>query len=215
MHQHQFKWFYKVLDLPTIPVQVENEIWQRYNDPLLEQHKFTSDTYLNKRPELSHKPGPGDVVGKRNGETFSNGRGARYAVGDLATAWVDKHITTDYNDVGLYVIFGDQYHTVLPHTDQTRVLSLLYLMDPGGDNVTTNFWKEQGHSVHREMKSFGCDYNQLELLHTEQWPLRTWILLNTNILHSVENLTGRRVQFQVSLDYVPDIPAKFTKDIEC
>jgi hypothetical protein len=43
--------------------------------------------------------------------------------------------------------------------------------------------------------------------------LRTWILLNTNILHSVENLTCRRVQFQVSLDYVPNIPVKFTKEI--
>lgn len=215
MHEHQFNWFYKILDLPTIPIHVEQELWRRYHDTNLEQYKFTSDNYLNNRPELAHKPGPGDVVGIRNGETFPNGRGARYAVGDLAIAWADKNVTTDYNDVGLYVIFGDQYHTVLPHTDQTRVLSLLYLIDPGGDNVTTNFWKEQGHSIHREMKSFGCDYSQLELLHTEQWPLRTWILLNTNILHSVENLTCRRVQFQVSLDYVPNIPVKFTKDIEC
>jgi hypothetical protein len=86
-------------------------------------------------------------------------------------------------------------------------------MEPGGPNVTTNFWKEQGYSVHREMKSFGCDYSQLELLHTEQWPLRTWILLNTNVLHSVENLDKQRIQFQVSLDYLPDIHAKFTKDI--
>jgi hypothetical protein len=211
----QHDWFYKILDLPQIPNEIEALLWQRYQDPDLAQYKYTSNNYLNRRPELEHKPGPGDVVGIKNGATFPNGRGARYAVDQSVGTWVQENITASYNDVGLYVIFGDQYNTVLPHTDQTRGISLLYLLDPGGNNVTTKFWKEHGHGIHREMKSFGCDYAQLELLHTEQWPLRTWILLNTNILHSVENLTSQRLQFQISLDYFPDITAKFTKDIEC
>ena len=213
MHTHQFNWYYKILDLPQLPVELETQVWNRYCDPELTQYRITSDSYLSNRTDLAHKPGPGDVVGKRNGIIFPNGRGSRYSVPATVEDWVKHNIATDYNDAGIYVIFGDQYHTVLPHTDQTRVFSLLYLLEPGGNDVHTNFWKEQGHSVHREMKSFGCDYGQLELLHTEQWPLRTWILLNTNILHSVENLTRHRVQFQVSLEHIPDIPTKFTKDI--
>jgi hypothetical protein len=88
-------------------------------------------------------------------------------------------------------------------------------LEPGGPATHTDFWKERDYSVHREMKTFGTDYDRLELLVTEQWPLRKWVLLNTNILHSVEELTKNRVQFQVSLDREPNIFAEYIKEIQC
>lgn len=215
MHTHQFNWYYKILNVPALPEELEQQVWNRYRDPELTQYRITSDSYLNKRSELSHKPGPGDVVGHREGTVFPNGRGARYSVPTVVEDWIKKHITQDYNDAGIYVIFGDQYHTVLPHTDQTRVLSLLYLLEPGGDNTHTDFWQEVGQDVHREMKTFGNDYSRLKLLLSERWPLRTWILLNTNVLHSVEELTRHRVQFQVSLEYEPMVSVKYIKELKC
>ena len=215
MIKHEFPWLYKVLDLPQVPEHIEQQLWEHYRSPAFDEYRYTSNSFLNDNPQLAHKPGPGDVIGKRNGDTFPNGRGARYTLPKQAEEWVRRNILDEFNDTGLYVIFGDKYHTVLPHTDQTRVLSLLYLLDPGGENTHTNFWKEDGYSVHREMKTFGTDYDKLELINTQRWPLRTWVLLNTNILHSVEELTRHRIQLQVSLNYEPAVPATYIERVEC
>jgi hypothetical protein len=213
MHINQHDWFYKILDVPALPTELEDLLWTRYHSPDLDQYKYTSDHYLNRRPEFAHKPGPGDVVGLRHGQEFPNGRGARYQLDSIFDDWVIEHITNDFIDTGIYVIFGDRYHTVIPHTDQTRNFSLLYLLEPGGDNTHTDFWIEHGQSIHREMKTFQGDYSRLTPCLSVKWPLRTWILLNTNILHSVEELSSPRIQFQVSLDRIPDTPVKFSKDL--
>lgn len=214
MHINQHNWFYKVLDIPAIPAELEQSLWQLFASPSLEQHRFTHEHYYNNtRPELAHKPGPGEAVGIRNGKTFANCRGARYGVNQQMVNWVNENITKDYVDTGIYVINGDVADTVLPHTDQTRNFSLLYLLEPGGDSTHTDFWQETGEGIHREMKTFSGDYSRNNLLLSVQWPLRTWILLNTNILHSVEELSRKRLQYQVSLDVIPNVPVKLTKEI--
>jgi len=207
---YQFPWFYKILDLPPLPEHLENQLWQRYNDQDIEKFAISTNKFLH--PELATKPNPSDVRGHRDGKIFSNCRGSRYSVQDEISQWVSTNVYQTWLELGLYVIHGDQHHgTILPHTDQTRALSLLYLLDPGGDDVSTNFWCEQGQSIHREMKTLVGDYEQLNLIKTVQWPQRTWILLNTNILHSVENMTAKRVHLQISLASDPNI---LTKHIE-
>jgi len=201
-----FPWYYKVLDVPSLPAVLEQELWQRYHAPNREQFVISTNKFLH--PDLAHKLNPGDVQGQRDGKTFSNCRGSRYSVENTIHQWVNKNISQDWIEAGLYVIHGDQNQgTILPHTDQTRALSLLYLLDPGGPNVRTEFWQEKNYSIHREMKTLVGDYSLLKLLKSVQWPLKTWILLNTNILHSVEQMTAKRVHFQVSLAADLSIPA--------
>lgn len=200
-----FPWYYKVLDLPTLPADLEQQLWQRYHAPDREQYAISTNQFLH--PELVLKPNPGDVQGRRNNKMFNNCRGSRYSVDSNIHHWVRQNISQDWIEAGLYVIHGDQNHgTILPHTDQTRALSLLYLLDPGGSNVHTEFWQEKNHSIHREMKTLVGDYSLLESLKSVQWPLKTWILLNTNILHSVEQMTSKRVHFQISLATDPNLP---------
>lgn len=200
-----FPWYYKVLDLPVLPVELEQQLWQQYHAPDREQFAISTNKFLH--PELATKPNPGDVQGQRDGETFINCRGSRYSVEDNIHQWVNKNICQDWIEAGIYVIHGDQNHgTILPHTDQTRALSLLYLLDAGGSDVSTEFWQEKNYSIHREMKTLTGNYNLLDLLKSVQWPLKTWILLNTNILHSVEQMTAKRVHFQISLASDPNLP---------
>lgn len=202
---YTFPWYYKVLAIPALPHDLEQQLWQRYHAPDKEQFAISTNKFLH--PELALKPSPGDVQGQRNGKRFNNCRGSRFSVEHSIHQWIDQHICQNWIEAGLYVIHGDQNHgTILPHTDQTRALSLLYLLDPGGSNVRTEFWQEKNHSIHREMKTLVGDYSLLDPLKSVQWPLKTWILLNTNILHSVEQMTAKRVHFQVSLATDPNLP---------
>jgi hypothetical protein len=205
---YTFPWYYKILDVPVLPIALEQQIWQQYHAPDREQFAISTNKFLH--PELATKPNPGDVQGQRDGKTFSNCRGSRYSVNNVIHQWVNKNICQDWLEAGIYVIHGDQNHgTILPHTDQTRALSLLYLLDAGGLDVRTEFWQEKNYSVHREMKTLVGNYNLLDLLKSVQWPLKTWVLLNTNILHSVEQMITKRVHFQVSLASDPDLPTTY------
>jgi hypothetical protein len=205
---YTFPWYYKILDVPVLPVELEQQIWQQYQAPDSEQFAISTNKFLH--PELATKPNPGDVQGQRDGKIFNNCRGSRYSVNNNIHQWVNQNICQDWLEAGIYVIHGDQNHgTILPHTDQTRALSLLYLLDAGGSDVRTEFWQEKNYSVHREMKTLVGNYNLLDLLKSVQWTLKTWVLLNTNILHSVEQMTTKRVHFQVSLASDPDLPTTY------
>jgi hypothetical protein len=75
------------------------------------------------------------------------------------------------------------------------------LIDPGGDNVRTVFYREHGHPVERH-SAWGnptrCDdYNDLVEIDSVKFPVGQWVLLNTGILHGVENITGSRINLTV------------------
>jgi hypothetical protein len=85
-------------------------------------------------------------------------------------------------------------------------------VDRGGDDATTYFFQQKGHPVEREGHPTNItlcdDYSQLEIIDQIQFPLNQWVLLNTNILHGVENVTGSRINLVVifaSTDIEQDI----------
>ncbi len=99
-----------------------------------------------------------------------------------------------------------------PHTDPYRDYGLLYVTDTGGPSVTTSFWQKKDFPVTypRDSQQFVTeDYsNDLILINQVILQPNQWYLLNTRVIHSVENVASRRISLQCSLDSVADLLQK-------
>jgi hypothetical protein len=197
-------WIYKFVNLPTLPHHIENAVLSLYESPELEERLINVANYPDTmRPELANKLHPKDAVATRNGKKIKNNRGFRYRLNDSEYEWIHQNISDQYTDCGLNVCTGSD-GTLLPHTDLTRTYLLLYMFDAGGPDVETVYWKEEGKPLERGPREYGSDYNSLQVLNATQYPLRTWVLLNTTILHSVENMVKDRIQIQMGLNSIPE-----------
>jgi hypothetical protein len=139
------------------------------------------------------------------GKAFPAARNIRIRNDEFAE-WAKHNIIGDYKNAGLNYCNANPpaYKTSCgAHTDATRIYTLLYNVQTGGPDVTTCFWQEKGHPVIREPKAAGVDIDQLILLDSIQIPVGQWCILDTRILHSVENLVTARINFQISLDDHP------------
>ena len=119
--------------------------------------------------------------------------------------WVRKNITNDFEDAGVnWTIITerpnnlDQVSTGA-HTDTSRDFTLIYLLKTGGNHVQTVFYQETDQPLLRRPRTHGEDLTKLTKLVQIEIPLHTWFIIDSRILHSVENLTHSRVAFQVGL----------------
>lgn len=185
-----------------------------YNDPDRESRRINSNAYADAmKPDLAGRLHPKDVVAIKDGRSYRNSRGFRYTLDQQVSDWIHRHLSDQYTDCGLSVIHGPD-GLLAPHTDQTRRFAVLYTFDTGGPDVRTAYYQEHGYPVERELREFGTDYDQLKEVHAVQFPLRTWVIMNTNVLHSVENLISDRVQIQFGLNSVPS-DWRYTKEVTC
>ncbi len=204
-------WLYKFINAPELPEELEHKVMALYNDPSKETRRINSNSYADAmKPDLAGRLHPKDVVAIKDGKSYRNSRGFRYTLDQDVYDWIHQHLTDQYTDCGLSVIHGPD-GLLAPHTDQTRSFAILYTFDTGGPDVRTAFYQEDGHPVERELRVFGTDYANLREVHAVQIPLRTWVIMNTNVLHSVENLISDRVQIQFGLN---EVPAEWTYNQE-
>lgn len=218
--RYEFDWYYKILDVPDMPEHFHQKLMDLYHlpdkDHLWINYFTATGTGLyndHLRPDLAKKPGSGDVVGIRDDAPVGNARGRRYKMDQEIVDWINTHVHDNYNDAGLFVMDGSVDHTMLPHSDQTRSMVAIYMIDPGGDNASTSYWQQHGQPLHRDLREFGLDYSKLELRYDVKWPKGKWVVMNTNILHSVENMTGVRLSIQIGLLEFPKAPVAYTEYI--
>lgn len=86
---------------------------------------------------------------------------------------------------------------LFPHVDLRRKIGINYLIEPGGDNVTTTMFTEEADintSVNDLRKR-----QDLEVLESHCIPANTWYGLNGLRYHSVENVTKNRIVFTLSI----------------
>ena len=121
--------------------------------------------------------------------------------------WVQEHIVKDFKDAGInYVIYNRDdglESSTGGHTDCTRNYTLIYNIRTGGDKAMTCWWQEKEKPVYRERCLNAEDMDKLDLLEQVFIPEKTWTMIDTRILHSVEHLSSSRISFQVSLDENP------------
>lgn len=82
-----------------------------------------------------------------------------------------------------------------PHVDQKRITSLNFYIEPGGDNVTTSMYEEEGSF---DLLGSSKNYNEVTLKETLRMNERAWYLLDVNRYHSVENIMTNRFIFCLS-----------------
>lgn len=124
-----------------------------------------------------------------------------YASAELER-WIKQNVCEHFNDVGVRFAYGKpDVNTAGVHTDQTRKYVLQYMIKTGGGNL--NFWQQDNEPIQRNGRYTLDSYDELTLLSTVETPEHTWILLNAQVLHSVENLSSTRINVQVSLNYDP------------
>jgi hypothetical protein len=92
---------------------------------------------------------------------------------------------------------GTSTHIV--HTDVKRVAALNYHWELGGDNVTNRWYQEKGKPVLRPKTRPGIqtdtgkvNYRDLEVLDEVKTKAHCWYMLNTAVLHDVQNIESRR-----------------------
>ena len=83
----------------------------------------------------------------------------------------------------------------MPHVDQKRLTSLNFYLDPGGANVTTSTYEEEGPG---DMEGIVTTYDKVTLRSREPMNERKWYLLDVNRYHSVENIENTRITYALS-----------------
>lgn len=148
------------------------------------------------------------LVTQKDGATSTTQTFKRYGLGQQVYNWVTHNTFNDIIDCCVCV--GESRHQNCgPHRDRNRNFTLLWVLDAGGDAVETCFWHEHGRPVIRNISKEQkhqqpSDYRTLTKLDGIVIPPERWVLIDSRVLHSVENITGKRISFQVSLDRLPD-----------
>jgi hypothetical protein len=176
---------YKIFhDLPSIP----DELIDEYIEDKTSRHHF---------PQIPVHTG---FIGRDDGRTESPNIIAYPAIQKLSD-WVTENIShTNRGLIVRTVNVTDDKNFYPPHIDINRKFVMLYnVLDSGGDFI---FWQEEGHPLTRSMleRQVRKDYTKLTEICRFKPPVKTWYLINTQVIHSVENLTGKRINLQFNLE---------------
>ena len=195
---------YLILDnLPPVPEkfdQVVNDLAKHENTNSMHDLD-TADERLINRAILGRYHGRVLTI---NGEQHQATHGRRFRVNDEFEQWVKVHIHPEVTDAGItFSGGGGRYHGA--HTDQSRDFLLHYGIDAGGNNVETVFYQQKDHPVVRTKKFpfdnvIVDDYSKLIEVDRIALPTRCWCLLNANIIHGVDNITGTRMSYHVGFN---------------
>jgi hypothetical protein len=129
--------------------------------------------------------------------------GRHYSVTEELTDWIRNNINDQFNDIGLRITDGDRTKSnSIAHTDLTRSYTLLYNLDNADGHI--NIWQEKGSPLIINTPGYVVkDYRRLEMIEQIKTPNHVWYLLNSRILHSVENTTRSRINIQIGFDSDP------------
>lgn len=195
---------YCYLDLPDPPQSIIDAAYAALEDRA-EQNRVNA---------LKQLPGYGDyqyrTIKAKDGSTFTTAGTHRYAISTEFEDWVREYFQQDPKGCGIS-IFDNVGPALAPHVDASRNFTIQYLLDLGGDNVETVWYKEKGKDIVRPDLRSNFDpsatinsYDRVEEIDRVRLPLHKWGCLHANILHSVENVTGPRLAIQISRDTFPE-----------
>jgi len=85
----------------------------------------------------------------------------------------------------------DKGSYLVPHRDDHRDYTIMYIIKPGGDNVSTCFYKQLSSKEYPPTKAIPRE--DLELVHSEVLEQGKWYKLSVQDPHSVENLESTRI----------------------
>ena len=134
----------------------------------------------------------------KNNEIYSAGVYAGQHVGTELESWIKKHIIAEWTNLGYSKISPP---CLGPHLDRTRFYTLQYIIDTGGSEVSTVFYRARSENLQMETGKglYFNDYSQLEPFEAFYAQSGEWYLINGRQIHSVENIQSTRVAVQIGL----------------
>ena len=181
--------YYKILPhLPPVPLEFEIQAFEQAQqrssacqNPIHEQHKerWFIDT---------------------QGQPAQSSGYLRHDLGPQFYPWIQANITDQFIDGGAAFTERPNRHMLGAHTDRTRKYSLLYVLQTGGAKVMTRWYQQPGQPVWRQGTVHVHDHTALELLTELEIPMRIWICINAQCIHSVEGIQTQRIGINISLD---------------
>jgi hypothetical protein len=136
----------------------------------------------------------------KNGKVYKNAFNHSVFLDSDCLEWAKNNITPNAKDIRIYAT-RPGLDRCGAHIDRTRNYTLIYLLESGGDQHETVFYKERGvNELIRPNAYHVDDYNQLEIISKVNLKIHKWNLVQGRILHSIENITQGRSSIQISLD---------------
>jgi hypothetical protein len=187
--------FYKKLNFPPIPDYIVNSLESSLIDNII-----VDDIGYEKKHI------------KNNKQLTACGYSMGNIVNEELTSWLEENIpdiSSRFN-----ILYQTQFSldntpsTHIVHTDRLRLTALNYIIDTGGSDVVTSWYKEEGKNLHRLQKTPGSqsdsgavDYKNLQLLESVILEKNNWYIIDTRILHDVDNITATRKSISISFSH--------------
>lgn len=179
----KYNWCYKIFDLPKFDSKIVKQI--RNSKPKKYYH-IASDRVISADKTYNHLPLK------------------RWQTPKSVEKFVKKILPPGYHEVGLQVIGdGDNDGGHGAHTDKTRSFTFFYLIDAGGNNVQTRFFKEKKKTLYRKDFTVITDYSKLDLVESIVIEPHKWYLLNQRIIHDVYGIENIRKSITASYHWCP------------
>lgn len=110
------------------------------------------------------------------------------------TEWINQNISNKLYLPSIQIshyIGGSTTH--LAHTDSfPRKWVINYVYDRGGENPSTNFYREKSHPLVRPHLTKPENKDSLELVKSVNVDTHRWWILNALVIHDVVGITGKR-----------------------
>jgi hypothetical protein len=183
------KYFELHEELPKLPVEFVTRILKIAED--------TESFYKHRdRRARTESPENRKIIAATNGKSFP-----KIDLPEDVQCWVRTNIAEQAHEISVRktVESGDHH---FPHIDLSRRWVFLYLLENGGDDHVTIWYKDK--SIVEPYPGIEyTSYDSLEEVARIQIPLQTWTLLNASVPHSVENIPNDRIAITVGLWHDP------------
>lgn len=176
------------LSLPKLPESVKQEIV-----------KVALSSADVETPFLSYRSGEG-IFECRNINTKTG-------------LWCLQNLPVPFDGLAVQSVRAGNFD---PHVDgpskrgPPRNYNLMYIIDSGGDRVTTNFYKTTDQLLAQVTKDYQLPLHLCEQIESFEFLPDQWILMNNQCFHSVNGVTRTRIGLSISF-YGADIPASVQK----
>jgi hypothetical protein len=188
--------YYQILShLPKIPADLLERSLSK-----LDHHEFLRSIYYDLREDWR-----GQIPYHRSGSDGIAKKLTKAVADDELKIWIYNNITQESQSIAFCKSVNDtpESSNVIAHTDRHRLFTLIYLLDSGGDDHATVFYRNKNPGFKLEPNMSFNDYEQLEEIERISVPIRTWTILDAQQPHSIENIPGTRFSIQVGLSRNP------------
>lgn len=140
---------------------------------------------------------PGRTL-SRAGQELSAGVYTGNEISDQLIQWLRDNIIDEWATAGYSTITPP---CLGPHMDRTRFYTLQYVLDTGGDAVSTVFYRARSEDLEIDTGRglYFNDYTKLEPYEVVRVQAGQWYLINGREIHSVENIQRPRTAIQIGL----------------